>query len=446
MSQFEPTEFVEWLRQKHGEQTEFLQAAEEVALNLKSMINDSPTFKNNKILQRLAEPDRIISFRITWVDDNDEIQINKGWRVQQSNALGPYKGGLRFHPTVNESVLKFLAFEQCFKNALTDLPIGGGKGGADFDPKGRSDNEIMRFCQAFMMELHRHIGPKTDVPAGDINVGAKEIGYLYGQYKRIKNEFGGYLTGKDIEFGGSHVRTEATGFGVIYFLENVLKHHNVNLKSKRITLSGAGNVATYAAQKAIEEGAVIVSMSNSKGTLSVEKGLSSDELYWLKAHSDKDNVLKSFAEEHDSANWLADQKPWQLECDIAAPCATQNELDEHDAKCLANNGCKFTIEGANMPCTAKAVNVFKKHGVVHIPGKASNAGGVAVSGLEMSQNAGFERRGFAELDSQLQSIMQTIHDKCVEFGRRQDGTIDYALGANRAAFNRLASALVAQGV
>jgi glutamate dehydrogenase (NADP+) len=443
---FEPTKFLDWLRQENGEQTEFLQAAKEIAHSLESTINNSTPFRVNKVLERLAQPDRIISFRVTWADDNNDIHINTGWRVQQSNALGPYKGGLRFHPSVNESVLKFLAFEQCFKNSLTGLPLGGAKGGANFDPKGRSDHEIMRFCQAFMLELYRHIGPQTDVPAGDINVGAREIGYLYGQYKNIKNEFGGYITGKDIEFGGSEVRTEATGFGVIYFLEIALKHHDEELRGKRIAISGAGNVATHAAYKAIEKDASVVSMSNSRGTLHVTDGLSADDLDWIKDNSTSDNVLKAFSKDHDKAQWLSNKKPWQLECDIAAPCATQNELDQDDAKKLMSNGCKFIIEGANMPCTAKAIETFSEASALYIPGKASNAGGVALSGLEMSQNAGFEQRGFAELDKQLHSIMHTIHEKCVHYGKQEDGSINYADGANLAAFQRLASAIVSQGL
>jgi len=304
----------------------------------------------------------------------------------------------------------------------------------------------MRFCQAFMLELYRHIGPQTDVPAGDINVGAREIGYLYGQYKRIKNEFGGYITGKDIEFGGSHVRTEATGFGVIYFLEIVLKDHDEELRGKRIAVSGAGNVAIYAAYKAIEKDAFVVSMSNSRGTLHVIDGLSSNDLDWIHDSSGSDNVLKAFAEEHNRGQWLSNQKPWQLECDIAAPCATQNELEQDDAKKLMSNGCKFIIEGANMPCTSQAINTFREASAVYIPGKASNAGGVVLSNLEMSQNAGFERREFADLDKQLQSIMLTIHEKCVHYGKKEDGSINYADGANLAAFQRLASAIVSQGV
>jgi glutamate dehydrogenase (NADP+) len=445
-NEFEPTKFVDWLRQENGEQTEFLQAAKEIADSLKSTINNNTSFRVNKVLERLAQPDRIISFRVTWADDNNDIHVNTGWRVQQSNALGPYKGGLRLHPSVNESVLKFLAFEQCFKNSLTGLPLGGAKGGANFDPKGRSDNEIMRFCQAFMLELYRHIGPQTDVPAGDINVGAREIGYLYGQYKRITNEFGGYITGKAIEFGGSHVRTEATGFGVIYFLEIALKHHDEELRGKRIAISGAGNVAKYAAYKAIEKDAVVVSMSNSRGTLHVIDGLSSNDLDWINGSSTSDNVLKAFSEDHDKAQWLPNQKPWQLECDIAAPCATQNELEQDDAKKLMSNGCKFIIEGANMPCTAQAINTFNEASAMYIPGKASNAGGVALSGLEMSQNAGFERREFADLDKQLHSIMFTIHEKCVDYGKQEDGSINYTDGANLAAFQRLASAIVSQGL
>lgn len=446
MSKFSTAEFMDWLEEHNHDQPEFLQAAEEIAQNVETLINDNPKFQQQKVLQRLAEPDRIISFRVTWLDDQGDIQINRGWRVQQSNALGPYKGGLRFHPSVNESVLKFLAFEQCFKNALTGLPMGGGKGGSDFDPKGCSDSEIMRFCQAFMMELHRHIGPNIDVPAGDINVGAREIGYLYGQYKRIRNKFGGYITGKDIEFGGSHVRTEATGYGVMYFLEEALKYHDDEVEGKIVAISGAGNVATYAAQKAISMGAKVITLSNSKGTLHIEDGFTQNEIDWLIEHSDShDNALKALSEDH-TAEWLVNQKPWHLEYDVAIPCATQNEIIVDDAKLIDESGCSWVVEGANMPCTPDAVAILQDAEIHYVPGKASNAGGVALSGLEMSQNAGFERRDFDFLECKLEEIMDYIHCQCVAHGKRDDDSIDYALGASRAAFYRLASAVVAQGV
>lgn len=438
--------FIDHLQQSYPDQAEFLQAAEEVSRSVNPLINDNSKLFKGKVMQRLAEPDRIISFRVTWKDDQGDIQINRGWRVQQSNLLGPYKGGLRFHPSVTESVLKFLAFEQCFKNALTGLPMGGGKGGADFDPKGRSDHEIMAFCQAFMLELHKHIGPQTDVPAGDINVGAREIGYLYGQYKKINNQFGGSLTGKGLDFGGSEVRTEATGFGVIYFLLQVLKQHNDELKGKRVVISGAGNVATFAAKKAIELDAKVVSLSNSRGLLHVQDGLTNEDINWIITHnSDFENVLQTFAAKR-HGEWLSEQTPWHLCCDIAIPAATQNELDKADADMLIKHGCGIVIEGANMPCTADAVKVISQNNCIYVPGKASNAGGVAVSGFEMSQNASFEKKPFDELDLQLKKVMQHIHQQCVEYGQQESGQIHYQHGANCAGFMRLANAMLAQGV
>jgi glutamate dehydrogenase (NADP+) len=392
-------------------------------------------------------PERIIYFTISWMNSDGDIEVNQGWRVQHNSAMGPYKGGLRFHPTVNLSVLKFLAFEQCFKNALTGLPMGGGKGGADFNPKGRSDRDIMLFCQAFMRELQRHIGANTDVPAGDINVGAREIGYLYGEYRRLNNRFEGVLTGKGLEFGGSYVRTEATGFGLIYFLEAVCRAQDSFVEGKTVIVSGAGNVALHAALKASEKGAKVVTLSNSRGLLYNEQGLSEADITWaIENHNQRDNILLDMADEG-MGKWQPDGTPWHFKCDIALPCATQNELDENDARKLIENGCTMILEGANMPCTDKAQKVFFDTKVTYVPGKASNAGGVALSGLEMSQNAMFSQRNADTLDEQLQTIMNHIHDLCVTEGMNDGETyINYMKGANVAAFRKLADAIVAQGV
>lgn len=437
---------LENIKQRYQDQTEFLQAVEEVYGDVAPMIEDDERYQHNKVFERLSEPDRIVRFRVTWLDDNGEVQINRGWRVQHSNLIGPYKGGLRFHPTVSESVLKFLAFEQCFKNALTGLPMGGAKGGSDFDPKGRSDHEIMAFCQAFMTELQRHIGPSTDVPAGDINVGSREIGYLYGQYKKIHNQFDGVLTGKEIEFGGSHVRTEATGYGLIYFVCNMLDYHDDNIEGKTICISGAGNVATYAAKKAIARNAKVITLANSKGTLLCKDGLTEDNIAWLQERRyESDNALKDLADER-TGEWLADEKPWSQACDIALPCATQNELEESHVDTLLDNGCKWLAEGANMPCTQKATEKLLNSDMVYVQGKASNAGGVALSGLEMSQNAMFRQCDFEELDEQLQEIMTNIHDRCVEYGKSDSGKVNYTKGANQAGFRQLAEAMISLGV
>ncbi|WP_143871496.1 NADP-specific glutamate dehydrogenase [Catenovulum sediminis] len=444
--QFNLKEFNDWLNKRNPNQAEFVQAVSDLAKDVLHPIQDSADYQQEKVLHRLTEPDRIISFRVCWEDDNGEIQINRGWRVQHSNLIGPYKGGIRFHPTVNESILKFLAFEQTFKNALTGFSIGGGKGGADFDPKGRSNREIMRFCQAYMNELYRHIGENTDVPAGDINVGNREIGYLFGQYRRLANHFTGALTGKDIEFGGSHVRTEATGYGLIYFVEQVLQQCDKKITEQTICISGCGNVALHAAQKAIELGAKVVSLASSKGTLQSKQGFSAKNIGDLLA-SEKDSTskLKELARQKDKT-WLAKKTPWHIPCDIALPCATQNELTKSDAINLKDNHCFLIAEGANMPCTNKAIAVFEEYKILHVPGKASNAGGVALSGLEMEQNASFSSIPFAELDNKLKSIMQEIHAQCVEYGQKNNGYIHYRQGANQAAFQRVASALIAQGI
>ncbi|NMH58573.1 NADP-specific glutamate dehydrogenase [Alteromonas ponticola] len=438
-------EFKEWITTRYPDQKEYLQATLDIAKDVIPICNANEKYKQWDVFKRLCEPERTIQFCVTWLNDANEIQINKGWRVQHCGLIGPYKGGLRFHPTVNESILKFLAFEQSFKNALTGLPIGGAKGGSDFNPKGRSDYEVMRFCQAFMQELQRHIGPYTDVPAGDINVGSREIGFLYGEYRKINNRFGGAITGKDIEFGGSYVRTEATGFGLIYFLDDVLEHTGTNIKGKRIAVSGAGNVALHAALKATQHGGKVVTLSNSRGTLIHEKGFTEEDLNWVINHKgEPDNILLSLNERIDG-DWKADEKPWQTEVDIALPCATQNELIGKDARALISNGCKFVLEGANMPCNDAAQRAFSDAKVVFVPGKASNAGGVALSGLEMSQNATFHKATYKAMNSALKEIMANIHRQCVEEGDEGD-YVNYAKGANVAAFRRLADALVAQGV
>ncbi|NVK57782.1 MAG: NADP-specific glutamate dehydrogenase [Alteromonadaceae bacterium] len=446
MSESNLDEFNHWIESRYPHQTEYLQATRELAADVMPIFNAHEDYKRLNVLKRLAEPERVIHFAVHWMNDNGEVEVNRGWRVQHNGLIGPYKGGLRFHPTVNESVLKFLAFEQSFKNALTGLPMGGAKGGSEFNPKGRSDNEIMRFCQAFMQELQRHIGPRTDVPAGDINVGAREIGYLYGQYRRMHNEFGGSLTGKDIDFGGSHVRTEATGFGLIYMLECVLAHHNDNFTDKRIAISGAGNVALHAALKAIEKGATVISLSNSRGCLINESGFSEAAIRWaIDTRQRHENVLTALGDEH-GGTWYKGEKPWGQATDIALPCATQNELGEDSARQLKDNHCRYVLEGANMPTTRDAKQVIDEAGIVFVPGKAANAGGVALSGMEMSQNASFQSRTFAHLDDELKSVMADIHKRCADEGKQDDGSVNYAKGANIAAFRQLANALVSQGV
>lgn len=426
-------------------QEEYLQAVNEVAHSVQSLLKDNEDYAKQRIFERLAHPDRVIQFKITWMDDAGNIHLNRGWRVQQSNALGPYKGGLRFHPSANLSTFKFLAFEQIFKNALTGLPLGGAKGGSDFNPKGKSDNEIMRFCQAFMTELQHHVGPMTDVPAGDINVGSREIGYMYGQYKKIQNQFDGVLTGKELSLGGSYVREEATGFGVIYFLRHLLNDSDESIKDKTIAISGAGNVALHTAQKAIELGAKVTTLSNSRGSLLIEKGLSRDGLNKIKEYKrNADNPLKQAAEAIE-ATWRDDEKPWQQQkIDIAIPCATQNEVSKEDAEDIIAAGCKILIEGANMPLTTEALELLREE-LTYIPGKASNAGGVALSGLEMSQNSSFKPLSFDKLDSMLDQIMEDIYSACKKHGKRDD-KIDYLDGANIAGFLKLAKATMALGV
>ena len=439
-------EIYSFLNEKFEGESEYLQAVHEVLEDIVPISNAHDDYKAFDIVRRICLPERVIYFTVSWMNSKGEIEVNQGWRVQHNSAMGPYKGGLRFHPTVNLSVLKFLAFEQCFKNALTGLPMGGGKGGSDFNPKGRTDRDIMLFCQSFMRELQRHIGANTDVPAGDINVGAREIGYLYGEYRRLNNRFEGVLTGKGLEFGGSYVRTEATGFGLIYFLEAVCQHQDSHIDGKTIAVSGAGNVALHAALKATEKGGKVVTLSNSRGLLHNEKGLNHTAIKWaIENHASRNNILKDMAE-NDMGDWVNNKKPWHVACDVALPCATQNELTEDDARALLDNGCSMVLEGANMPCTNKAQALFIEEKITYVPGKASNAGGVAISGLEMGQNAMFNQREADVLDEQLYSIMTSIHERCVSEGKTEGDFINYMKGANIAAFRRLADAMVAQGV
>ncbi|GFD68519.1 NADP-specific glutamate dehydrogenase [Alteromonas sp. KUL106] len=439
-------EIYSFLNEKFENESEYLQAVHEVLEDIIPIYNANSDYKAFDIVRRLCLPERIIYFTVSWMNSSGEIEVNQGWRVQHNSAMGPYKGGLRFHPTVNLSVLKFLAFEQCFKNALTGLPMGGGKGGSDFDPKGRSDRDIMLFCQSFMRELQRHIGANTDVPAGDINVGAREIGYLYGEYRRLNNRFEGVLTGKGLEFGGSYVRTEATGFGLIYFLQAVCQHQNTQIDGKTIVVSGAGNVALHAALKAVEKGGKVVTLSNSRGLLYNASGLTDTAIKWaIENRSSSGNILEEMAKD-DMGTWEENKTPWHIECDIALPCATQNELGEKDARTLLNNGCRMVLEGANMPCTNKAQAMFIDEKITYVPGKASNAGGVALSGLEMGQNAMFNQREASVLDEQLYTIMANIHERCVSEGKIESGFVNYMKGANIASFRRLADAMVAQGV
>jgi len=435
------------LKLKNPHQPEFIQAVTEVAEDvIPYMENHSPALLKEKVLERIMEPERIVSFRVCWEDDQHTIQINRGFRVQMNSAIGPYKGGLRFSPTVNLSILKFLAFEQVFKNSLTGLPLGGGKGGSDFDPRGKSDREIMRFCQSFMTELCRHIGPNLDVPAGDIGVGEREIGYLFGQYKRIRNEFTGILTGKGPSWGGSLIRPEATGYGLLYFVEKMLYERDMTLKGKTITISGSGNVAQYAAIKAIHMGAKVISVSNSDGVLYDRDGFTIDKINFLaqlKTNGSRD--FKEYTETYQS-EFIPGEKPWKLKCDIALPCATQNELNEKDATLLIENGCICIAEGANMPCTLQAVRLVQKAGISYAPGKAANAGGVAVSGLEMSQNRIGQCWSEEKVDNKLKTIMHEIHDTCIHYGREESGKINYLKGANIGGVIKVAKAMTAQGI
>ena len=440
-------QFMAGVEKRNPHQTEFIQAVHEVAEDIFEFIADKEVYHEAQILRRMAEPDRVISFRVCWEDDNNNIRVQRGWRVQNNNAIGPYKGGIRFHPSVTESVLKFLAFEQTFKNSLTGLPMGGGKGGSNFNPKGKSDHEIMRFCQSFMTELYRHVGEDTDVPAGDIGVGAREIGYMFGQYKRITNRFTGVLTGKGLQFGGSLVRTEATGYGAVYFLQNMLNHKGTSIEGKSAVISGSGNVATHAAEKILQLGGKVLTLSDSKGFIHDPDGIDQDKLEWVK--NLKNNVrgpISAYADEFSGASYHEGERPWGVPCDLALPCATQNELPGAAAKQLIANGCMGVSEGANMPTDLEGIKIFKEAGICYAPGKASNAGGVAVSGLEMSQNSARLSWTEDELQDHLRNIMIDIHDSCLEYGDKGDGSVDYVKGANIAGFVKVADAMLAFGV
>lgn len=439
------SEYLKEIQQRDADQPEFHQAVEEVLTSLWPMLEDNPEYFENGIIDRLIEPERTIIFRVPWVDDAGKVRVNRGYRVQMNSAIGPYKGGLRFHPSVDLGVLKFLAFEQVFKNALTTLPLGGGKGGADFDPKGRSNGEIMRFCQSFMTELSRHIGEDLDVPAGDIGVGPREIGYLYGQYRRVSNRNTSALSGKGLSFGGSLLRTEATGYGIVYFTQKMLNTRGAGIEGQRIAVSGAGNVAQHVVCKLLQLGGIVVSMSDSTGTLHNPDGLTDEQ--WqaiVELKNRKGGSLKAL-DQHNGLHFMEECTPWQLECDIAIPCATQNELNADDARALLDNGCQCVTEGANMPSTNGAIEAFQKARILFGPGKAANAGGVAVSGLEMAQNAMHLHWNAKEIDARLQELMSCIHESCVQYGEQHD-YIDYVKGANLAGFSKVAEAMLAQGV
>jgi len=439
--------FMDLVKQRNHQEPEFLQAVHEVAETVIPYIVNNDIYHGKNILLRMVEPERVITFRVCWVDDAGEIQVNRGYRIQMNSAIGPYKGGLRFHPTVNLSILKFLAFEQVFKNSLTTLPMGGGKGGADFDPKGKSDNEIMRFCHAFMSELCRHIGHNTDVPAGDIGVGGREIGFLFGQYKKLRNEFTGVLTGKGATWGGSLIRPEATGYGNVYFAQNMLATKNDSFEGKTVTISGSGNVAQFATEKVIELGGKVITMSDSSGYIYDADGIDTEKLnFIMHLKNVKRGRIKEYVVKYPNAKFVEGKKPWTEKCDIALPCATQNELDGDAANVLASNGCICVSEGANMPCTPEAIIAFQKHKMLFAPGKASNAGGVAVSGLEMSQNSLRYNWTREEVDTKLKQIMEDIHTACLKYGKNDDGSIDYVKGANIAGFVKVADAMLAQGV
>ncbi|MBD0831433.1 NADP-specific glutamate dehydrogenase [Aestuariibaculum sediminum] len=439
--------FLELVKERNGHEPEFLQAVEEVAETVIPYIVEHDIYYGKNILLRMVEPERVIMFRVCWVDDDGEIQVNRGYRVQMNSAIGPYKGGLRFHPTVNLSILKFLAFEQVFKNSLTTLPMGGGKGGSDFDPKGKSDGEIMRFCHAFMSELFRHIGANTDVPAGDIGVGAREIGFLFGMYKKLRNEFTGVLTGKGLSWGGSLIRPEATGYGTVYFAENMLKTKNDSIADKKVVISGSGNVAQYAAEKVLHLGGKVLTLSDSSGYIYDADGIDAEKLaFVMELKNVKRGRISEYIDAYPNAEFVAGKTPWGVTCDIALPCATQNELHEDDAKALLENGCICVSEGANMPSTKEAIAAFHKAKILFAPGKASNAGGVATSGLEMTQNSLRFNWTREEVDKKLKEIMANIHDECIEYGKDEDGYIDYVKGANIAGFVKVADAMLAQGI
>jgi glutamate dehydrogenase (NADP+) len=440
------SEFMRWVEDRNPNEPEFHQAVHDVAVKVIPFINDHPKYEETRILERLSEPDRILTFRVTWEDDAGRVCINRGYRVQQSNAIGPYKGGLRFDESVNLSVLKFLAFEQVFKNGLTTLPMGGAKGGSDFHPKGKSDHEVMRFCQAFMIELHRHIGAAVDVPAGDIGVGAREIGYMFGQYKRLENQFTGAMTGKGAAFGGSLIRTEATGYGCVYFARDMLKGRQEDFDGKRCLVSGSGNVAQYAAEKLIELGAAVLTLSDRTGTLYFKDGLTKDRLIELiDLKTNRGGSLDAWGSRNQDILFLPGRKPWDIPADAAFPCATQNEIDARDARALLLNGCRLVSEGANMPATSEAAHLFEEARILYAPGKAANAGGVAISGLEMTQNAIRLFWTRDEVDHRLEQIMRRIHEQCVEYGH-VNGCINYVTGANIAGFVKVADAMLAYGI
>jgi glutamate dehydrogenase (NADP+) len=439
-------EFMAKIIAKNPGETEFHQAVKEVAESLMPFIEENPKYKHAKILERIAEPERVIIFRVPWVDDSGEIQVNRGYRIQMNCAIGPYKGGLRFHPTVNLGILKFLAFEQVFKNSLTTLPMGGGKGGTDFDPKGKTDNEVMRFCQSFMTELSRHVGADTDVPAGDIGVGGREIGFLFGQYKRIRNEFTGVLTGKSLEWGGSLIRPEATGYGAVYFAEEMLKTRNEGIKGKIATVSGSGNVAQYTVEKLNLLGAKAVTLSDSEGFIYDPDGISLEKLqYVMELKNIKRGRIKEYAEKY-KVKYFPGQRPWSIKCDMAFPSATQNEVNGEDAKTLIKNGCFVVSEGANMPSTPDAIEIYLESKILYGPGKAANAGGVATSGLEMTQNSMRLPWTREEVDARLHQIMISIHKTCEKYGKDSKGYINYVKGANIGGFIKVADAMIAQGV
>ncbi|WP_298497453.1 NADP-specific glutamate dehydrogenase [uncultured Algibacter sp.] len=439
--------FLDLVKERNGHEPEFLQAVEEVAETVIPYIVKHDIYYGKNILLRMVEPERLISFRVSWVDDDGEIQVNRGYRVQMNSAIGPYKGGLRFHPTVNASILKFLAFEQVFKNSLTTLPMGGGKGGSDFDPKGKSDNEIMRFCHAFMSELFRYIGPNTDVPAGDIGVGTREIGFLFGMYKKLQNEFTGVLTGKGMSWGGSLIRPEATGYGNVYFAQKMLETKNDTIKGKDVVISGSGNVAQYAAEKVLQLGGKVLTLSDSSGYIYDEAGIDEEKLaYVMELKNVKRGRISEYLEVYPDAKFEKGKTPWGVKCDVALPCATQNELFEEDAKKLLDNGCICVSEGANMPSTKDAIAAFHEAKILFAPGKASNAGGVATSGLEMTQNSLRFKWSREEVDNKLKDIMSDIHKSCLEYGKDDDGYVDYVRGANIAGFVKVADAMLAQGI
>lgn len=439
--------FIEAVAKKNPNESEFLQAVKEVAETVIPFIEENKKYEGKMLLERMVEPERVIMFRVTWIDDAGRTQVNRGYRIQMNSAIGPYKGGIRFHPSVNLSILKFLAFEQTFKNSLTTLPMGGGKGGSDFDPKGKSDIEIMKFCQAFMTELSKHIGADTDVPAGDIGVGGREVGYMFGQYKRLRNEFTGVLTGKGISFGGSLIRPEATGYGDVYFAQSMLATKGDSFSGKTVVVSGSGNVAQYATEKATELGGKVVTMSDSSGYIYDADGITAEKLaYVMEIKNINYGRISDYVTKYPNAKFVVGKRPWEVKCDVALPCATQNELNEEEAKMLVTNGCVCVAEGANMPSTPEAVTVFQNAKILFAPGKASNAGGVATSGLEMSQNSLRLSWTSKEVDERLKGIMANIHAACVKYGSDSTGYVDYVKGANIAGFVKVADAMLAQGI